>query len=649
MPHLRIKPFPAPVGVQYADDTWTVLRTAIEAILQKQPVETNFEDLYNHAYGMFLHKHGGMVQDNLRNVIAAHLESHVRNEVAQCVDATFLTTVKRTWDAFSSGMQILKDIFMYMDRKVDVQDTKTSAVYAMGLGLFRDTVLHFGRVKERLLSTLLELINKERKGDSVDRETIKGITVMLMDLGAGSRIVYEEDFERDFLADSAAYFRLESQKYFSDNSATDYIKNVEKLIQSEGERTMNCLDPSTKTGVDRLIDTELIEKHVETIINMPVGGVVSLIQNRNFTEMTAMYKILNRINEGIPKLLTPMSQYLRQQGTALMSDSTGTTKTPVQLIQALLDLKREYDLFLEKSFKKDPRLRKMIATDFEYFFNLNKKSPELLTLFIDEQLRNASKNVLTEQQLNTVLEQSMVLFRYLHDRDLFERYYKHFLARRLLNARGQAEEAEKTMLTKLRNEAGYSYTSKLEGMYRDILLSGTCNDKFQDHCFQNNIATSVELNVQVLTTGFWPMPPSPAPINLPWEAQKTFLEFRKLYLDMHNGRQLNLQNNLGTAEIAAEFYGPPAINDQPPAVTGATGQTVRKYMLQVTTYQMVVLMLFNKQPEWSYQDMATATNIPEKDLKRAIASLCTSRMRLLIKKAGIDLLLTTAFTLSYSV
>ena len=61
-----------------------------------------------------------------------------------------------------------------------------------------------------------------------------------------------------------------------------------------------------------------------------------------------------------------------------------------------MDLKKEYDTFLEKSFKKDQRFRKMIATDFEHFFNMNKRAPELLSHFIDEQLKNGSKNVIDD-------------------------------------------------------------------------------------------------------------------------------------------------------------------------------------------------------------------------------------------------------------
>lgn len=66
-------------------------------------------------------------------------------------------------------------------------------------------------------------------------------------------------------------------------NAGDYVRNVEQLIQTEGDRTQQYLDPSTKAEIDKLIDEQLIEKHMDTVVSMPIGGVVSLIQGRNFT------------------------------------------------------------------------------------------------------------------------------------------------------------------------------------------------------------------------------------------------------------------------------------------------------------------------------------------------------------------------------
>lgn len=63
------------------------------------------------------------------------------------------------------------------------------------------------------------------------------------------------------------------------------------------------------------------------------------------------------------------------------------------IFQNLLDLKDRFDHFLHNSFNNDKIFKHMIASDFEFFLNLNNKSPEFLSLFIDGKLKKGEKGV----------------------------------------------------------------------------------------------------------------------------------------------------------------------------------------------------------------------------------------------------------------
>jgi len=63
------------------------------------------------------------------------------------------------------------------------------------------------------------------------------------------------------------------------------------------------------------------------------------------------------------------------------------------LFQNLLDLKDRFDHFLHNSFGNDKLFKQMIVSDFEYFLNINPKSPEYLSLFIDDKLKKGGKGV----------------------------------------------------------------------------------------------------------------------------------------------------------------------------------------------------------------------------------------------------------------
>lgn len=57
---------------------------------------------------------------------------------------------------------------------------------------------------------------------------------------------------------------------------------------------------------------------------------------------------------------------------------------------------------------------------------------------------------MTEQEIETVLDKSMVLFRFLQEKDVFERYYKQHLAKRLLLNKSVSDDWEKNMISKLK-------------------------------------------------------------------------------------------------------------------------------------------------------------------------------------------------------
>lgn len=301
----------------------------------------------------------------------------------------------------------------------------------------------------------------------------------------------------------------------------------------------------------------------------------------------------------------------------------------------------------------------MIAKDFEYFLNLNQKSPEYLSLFIDDKLKKGVKGM-TEQDIELVLDKTMVLFRYLQEKDVFERYYKQHLAKRLLLNKSVSDDSEKNMISKLKTECGCQFTSKLEGMFKDISLSNTTNEEFKGHIISAGVNLhGVDLSVRVLTTGFWPTQSTPSKCTIPTAPRNAFDAFKRFYLGKHSGRQLTLQAQLGWADLNATFFGQKkeeladtsAIAGQSSAlsidssmVSTSTSLTspspstskpfqARRHIISLSTHQMCILMLFNSRDKFTYEEIANETDIPQKDLTRAIQSLALGKatQRILIK------------------
>ncbi|CAN1357293.1 CUL3A [Linum perenne] len=304
-----------------------------------------------------------------------------------------------------------------------------------------------------------------------------------------------------------------------------------------------------------------------------------------------------------------MTSHLRETGKQLVTDPE-RLKDPVEFVQRLLDEKDKYDAIINQAFSNDKTFLNALTNSFEYFINLNARSPEYISLFVDDKLRKGLKGV-SEEDVELILDKVMMLFRYLQEKDVFEKYYKQHLAKRLLSGKTVSDDAERSLIVKLKTECGYQFTSKLEGMFTDMKTSqDTMHGFYASH---PELGDGPTLVVQVLTTGSWPTQPS-VTCNLPSEMSALCEKFRSYYLGTHTGRRLSWQTNMGNADIKATF---------------GKGQ---KHELNVSTYQMCVLMLFNNAERLTYKEIEQATEIPAPDLKRCLQSMACVKGKNVLRK-----------------
>jgi len=629
---MRIRAFPMTMDEKYVENIWNLLKEAIQEIQRKNNSGLSFEELYRNAYTMVLHKHGERLYSGLKEVVTNHLESKVRNDVLQALNNNFLQTLNAAWNDHQTSMVMIRDILMYMDR-VYVQQNNCENVYNLGLVIFRDKVVRYGCIGNHLRVTLLDMIMKERRGEVIDRLSIKNACQMLMMLGIETRNVYEEDFESHFLKQSAEFYKIESQKFLEENSASVYIHKVETRINEEAERATHYLDESTEPRIVEVVEEELIKKHMKTIVEMEGSGVVHMLKNNRMEDLACMYKLFGRVSDGHKTIGDCVSKYLREEGKALVtaaSDEQSQQTNAVTYIQNLLELKDRFDNFLNNSFSNDKFFKQVISGDFEFFLNLNTRSPEFLSLFIDDKLKKGVRG-LSDVEVEQVLDKSMILFRFLQEKDAFEEYYKRHLARRLLNQKSASDDSEKMMISKLKSECGCQFTSKLEGMFKDMTLSNTVNEEFRSHLQNVKNLNGIDLSVRVLTTGFWPGQNAPPPINLPRVPMQAFDVFKNFYLAKHSGRILTLQPSAGTADLNALFFGGKKKDGEEEG--GAEGVKPKKHILCVNTYQMVLLLMFNTRDKVTYEEMREETLIPDRELTRALQPLSVGKtsQRILVK------------------
>lgn len=74
----------------------------------------------------------------------------------------------------------------------------------------------------------------------------------------------------------------------------------------------------------------------------------------------------------------------------------------------------------------------------------------------------------------------MTVFKYIEDKDIFQKFYSRMLAKRLVHSTSASDEAEGNMISKLKEACGFEYTSKLQRMFSDIAVCKELNDQFKE-------------------------------------------------------------------------------------------------------------------------------------------------------------------------
>jgi cullin-4 len=232
-----------------------------------------------------------------------------------------------------------------------------------------------------------------------------------------------------------------------------------------------------------------------------------------------------------------------------------------------------------------------------------------------------------EAELYRQLDMGLEVFRFIEGKDVFEAFYKKDLARRLLMGRSASEDAEKYMLSKLKDECGSNFTHNLEQMFKDQRTSKDEMISFSQS-LRNTSKTTLNLQVSVLSSSAWPSYPD-IPVRLPEEVAKHIEKFDRFYKGKHSGRKLTWKHALAHAIVKAKL--PKGTKE-----------------LQVSGFQAIVLTLFSDIADGealSYTSIKEATDLPDGELQRTLQSLACGKVRVLKKHpAGRDVAETDTFT-----
>ncbi|KAK5608833.1 Cullin-4B [Crenichthys baileyi] len=576
----------------YTQETWQKLKDAVEAIQNSTSIKYNLEELYQAVENLCFHKISAKLYKQLRAVCEDHIK-------AQIDHVLFLKKIDKCWQDHCRQMIMIRSIFLFLDRTYVLQNSMLPSIWDMGLELFRFYIISDLKVQSKTIDGILLLIERERSGEAIDRSLLRSLLSMLSDLQ-----IYQDSFEQRFLEETNRLYAAEGQRLMQEREVPEYLHHVNKRLEEEADRVITYLDQSTQKPLIATVEKQLLGEHLTAILQK---GLTHLLDENRIQDLSLLYQLFSRVRGGVQVLLQHWIEYIKAFGSTIVINPE-KDKT---MVQELLDFKDKVDHIIDVCFLKNEKFVNAMKEAFETFINKRPNKPaELIAKHVDSKLRAGNKEA-TDEELEKMLDKIMIIFRFIYGKDVFEAFYKKDLAKRLLVGKSASVDAEKSMLSKLKHECGAAFTSKLEGMFKDMELSKDIMIQFKQYMQCQNIPGNIELTVNILTMGYWPTY-VPMEVHLPPEMVRLQEIFKTFYLGKHSGRKLQWQSTLGHCVLKAEFK-------------------EGKKELQVSLFQTLVLLMFNEGEEFTLEEIKVATGIEDSELRRTLQSLACGKARVLTK------------------
>lgn len=554
------------------------------------------------------HLLGEDLYTNLKNYLTKHLvEIHEKSK--SHVDEALLSYYIREWDRYTTAAKYTNHLFRYLNRhwvKREIDEGKKDVydVYTLHLVQWREEL--FTKLNINVMAAVLKMVEKQRNGETIEQAQIKSVVDSFVSLGLdetdstkSTLDVYRYHFEKPFLEATTKYYENESAQFVAENSVVEYMKKAETRLDEEKGRVGLYLHPDIMSPLMKACLGVLVTGHSGLLRD----EFQVLLDNDRQEDLARMYRLLARIIDGLEPLRTKFEAHVRKSGLAAVEKVAveGENLEPKTYVDALLEIHIQYQKLVDDAFAGESEFVRSLDNACKEFVNRNKvcktgstRSPELLAKYTDALLKKSGKSA-EEADLEASLAQIMTVFKYIEDKDVFQKFYSRMLAKRLVHSSSASEDAETSMISKLKEACGFEYTNKLQRMFQDIQISKDLNSNYNDWqgkaLDEDDMKKAVDSNYHVLGTGFWPLTPPTTQFIPPPEIVKTYQRFQTFYFDKHSGRKLTWLWNLCKGEIRANYIKSAKI----------------PYTFMVSTYQMAILLLFNEADVVTYEEAQKAT------------------------------------------
>ncbi|KAI8923153.1 Cullin [Entophlyctis helioformis] len=574
-------------------------------------------DMYQQVYDLCTARPKAFVEELLQGIVQFLLEHAAGVERTVLSHDDIVTAYAAEWNKYQTASDYANRVCDFLNRhflkkaathkSAQVQRVMRLSIEGHAFLVWKQRIL--SNIKRNhanaLIFQLMTLIRRERDGNFAPSEVMQKCIMSLVDVNAHSEqplLLYVEEFETPFIARTVAYYTRESNAAMSTLSISEFMDKALSRLDEEEQWSKRYCHPSTLQKAKQAVESAYIAAHQSKI----QSEFERMILEDRFEDCTKAYMLLNRIPDGVANLIDTYERYVTRVGKEAISRfDAATLKDPREYVEVLIRTHAKYMAMCATVFKNDAAFVAAVDKAFRVIVNNNDlgpsaSPPEVFARYCDLLLKKSPKAASPEGDFEERLGKMIALFKYIDDKDVFQKFYSRALAKRLIQSASISDDAEVGMISRLKAACGYEYTSKLQRMLTDITLSSDLSVLFKTFIDKSSSKLGLDFQINVLTTGSWPiMGGSMTEFQLPVELEQSAVQFSSFYSNHYSGRRLTWLHHLSKGDV--RYNG----ND-------------KRYELSMTLYQMAVLLLFNDTATLTLQDIEAHTKIGKVELSRIL-------------------------------
>ncbi|KAK1277508.1 Cullin-1 [Acorus gramineus] len=334
-------------------------------------------------------------------------------------------------------------------------------------------------------------------------------------------------------------------------------------------------------------------------------------------DLSRMYELFSKINKGLEPICEKFEKCITYDGMRIIRQAEDAANQKKDFMNRFIELYDRYMNLIENCFSNHSMFHKALRGAFEVLCNktvAGNSMSEIICFFVDNILKKGGgSEKLSDTSIDETFDKIVTLLEYVQDKDLFAEFYRKKLARRLINDRSACDDHERSFLTKLKQQFGRQLTSRMEGMITDMTLAREKHSEFSNYLDEHpSEKQRVDFTITVLTTGFWPTNKI-SDLQIPEEMSNSIEIFERFYMSTTRSRKLIWLFSLGTCIMIGKF-------------------DARPIEINLTTYQAVLLLLFNNCDRLSFEEIADQLKLPNHEVNRLLHSLSCSKYKVLNKE-----------------